>query len=125
MQRDMDLIRKILFKVEEAQTFTDPIRVKIEDYSQDAIYYHVKLLKQAGYIEAVCFGTGDNPNWYPLSLTWQGHEFLDAARDDMRWNKAKSIILEMGRGVVFDVLKQVLVSLMTQSVTGIQAGLGH
>ncbi|MBV9852527.1 MAG: DUF2513 domain-containing protein [Armatimonadetes bacterium] len=52
--------------------------------------YHVKLLSQAGLIDVKHWQTGDgNEVWLPKTLTWQGHEFLDAARNDTTWNKAK------------------------------------
>ena len=32
----------------------------------------------------------------PRALTWKGHEFLDLARDQNRWNQAKGIIGRVG-----------------------------
>ena len=32
----------------------------------------------------------------PRSLTWKGHEFLDLARDQKRWNQAKTAIGKVG-----------------------------
>ena len=34
-------------------------------------------------------------------LTWQGHEFLDAARNEDRWNQAKKTISEKGGSLTF------------------------
>ena len=45
-----------------------------------------------------------------ISLTWQGHEFLDAARNDTIWRKAKKKVLETTGGLAFDVLKAALLA---------------
>jgi DNA-binding transcriptional ArsR family regulator len=88
MKRDMDLARKILFAVEACN---DPLgpqsELKIEGYSDQMISYHVKVLAEAGLLEAedVSEMGSDGFRWWAESLTWQGHEFLEAARDDTRW----------------------------------------
>jgi Hypothetical protein (DUF2513) len=55
---------------------------------------------------------------FPTRLTWDGHEFLDAARDDTRWQKAKRYIVEKGSGLSFEVLQGVLMKLMTDALAG-------
>ena len=47
---------------------------------------------QAGLIEGcddTTFGSA-SPTAQPLTITWKGYEFLDAARDATSWNRAKS-----------------------------------
>ena len=46
-----------------------------------------KLLYQAGLIDAENDSGADDFEWIPISLTWQGHEFLDVARNDTVWKK--------------------------------------
>jgi hypothetical protein len=46
-------------------------------------------------------------------LTWAGHDFLEAAREPERWEKAQGIFTKMG-GVTLDVAKSVLTTLMTE-----------
>ena len=50
-------------------------------------------------------------------MTWAGHEFLDAAREGTRWNQAKELVKKRGSGMMFEVLKTVLVQLATGNVT--------
>jgi hypothetical protein len=52
----------------------------------------------------------------PRRLTWLGHEFLDAAREDLRWGQAKRLVLEKTGSVSFATLQQVLVELMKRSL---------
>ena len=46
----------------------------------------------------------EGPEGLANRLTWAGHEFLDAARDDATWGKAKTAVKTAG-GVGFEVLK--------------------
>jgi hypothetical protein len=48
-------------------------------------------------------------------MTWSGHDFLDAIRDEGRLSQAKDIFSKMG-GVTFEVAKEVLVRLMMAAV---------
>jgi hypothetical protein len=51
-------------------------------------------------------------------LTWTGHEFLEASRDDSRWNKAKKIITEKTGSFSFEILKSILMDLMRGAISG-------
>ena len=44
--------------------------------------------------------------------------FFNTARDNTRWAKAKKIMLEKGGGLVFEVLKGLLLTYAKQAVTG-------
>jgi hypothetical protein len=116
MKRDMDLARKILMEVENnPEPFKWSPRLNMEGYSDKEIAYHVKLLSEAGLIEAKIHPS--NAAVYMIkSLTWNGHEFLDASRDESRWVKAKSIILNKGGSLTFEILKQVLMEIMRGSI---------
>ena len=108
MKRDMDIARQVLFEIEKCDDPWGPNRdLVIEGYSKQNISYHVKLLCQAGLIEAQdasSMGSGGFC-WFAGSLTWEGHEFLEAARDDTRWNKTKKFVTEKAGGLGFEVLK--------------------
>ena len=90
MKRDMDLIRKILFEVEKAPySGPDWIDLEIEGHSRGEISYQVLLLWEAGLIEGVD-ASGRGSDYRPIRLTWDGHEFLEAVKDDTRWAKVKN-----------------------------------
>jgi hypothetical protein len=52
------------------------------------------------------------PEGFITNLTWAGHEFADAARDETRWKKAMGFVKEKGGAVTIGVLTQLLISLM-------------
>lgn len=115
MKRDLDLIRKILLSVESDTTNRGFINVKIEGYTPDQIFYHVALLKEAGYIEAKEFSGDDKHEWYPTRLTWNGHEFLDAARDETIWTKMQAEISKVSGTMALPVVLALLIELGKRS----------
>ncbi|MGG3925690.1 DUF2513 domain-containing protein [Metabacillus fastidiosus] len=105
MKRDMDLIREILIKTEEKESSTSWEPIEIDGYDEDLLEYNVKLLKQNGLIEAQF----SLPSGFMIrNLTWEGHEFLDAARNETIWKKTKNIVIEKGGSVSFQILIELL-----------------
>lgn len=116
MKRDMDLAREILKTIEISKK--DPSDIVSKDtlykrgYEEPQVSEHIKILVQAGLILAIdATSTNNGTLWEAQSLTWDGHDFLDAARNDKIWKKAKNITLEKTGGLAFDVLKGVLIQL--------------
>ncbi|NNM85310.1 MAG: DUF2513 domain-containing protein [Phycisphaerales bacterium] len=114
MKRDLDLIRKILQICEEAEYGFAPHAITVEGYTDDQIGFHIYLAGQAGLMltEDVTAIGERSPAASPVSLTWQGYEFLEASRDDGIWSKAKRAANASG-GLAFDVVKSVLITLTT------------
>src|SRR6056297_716450 len=106
MKRDIDLIKEILLQMEESGNPLQPVKIDIENRSQNEVSYHIKLLHQAGLIEAENVSGTDSFKWIPISLTWHGHEFLDAIRNDTVWTKLKAKISEHGGNIPFQLLKE-------------------
>lgn len=109
MKRDMELVRQVLLQTEQSATVDNVIDLHIEGYSPEEISYHVKILSDAGLLEAHNFSDSENFEWKPTSLTWKGHEFLDAARNETVWKKATEIVKDKGGSVPFEVLKDLLI----------------
>lgn len=118
MKRDMNLARRILLEVEKWPPEGGGGQIDVQGYDQQTISYHIMLLSEAGLLKGRdASGVGDIC-WFVDRLTWEGHEFVEAARDDTRWKKAISTISEKGGSFVFDVIKQLLVDLIKQAVFG-------
>ena len=116
MKRDIDLARAILLALEECDSSTGFQNFEVQGATSEQVSYHVKLLYQAGLIDAIDASAMNSFQWYPESLTWNGHEFLDASRDETIWNNAKKHILDNGGVIAFDVLKAVLIHLSKKSL---------
>ena len=104
MRRDLELCRKILLEVEKhTEPLTAIYPVIIEGYTRKQIDFHVYLLGQAGLLEVVDGWSGFE--YFPTSITWEGYEFLEAAKDENVWEKAMDSIRSKGIPVTFELLK--------------------
>ena len=110
MKRDMELVRKILLETEEESN--NPLEwvvLNIEGYDPELVSYHVKIMAEAGLIEAKDLSTLGSFEWHPKSLRWEGHEFLDTVRNETVWAKTKEVVKSKGGSVGFEVLKEVAI----------------
>ena len=107
MKRDFDLIRQILIDVEAEKPGT-PIRGFDYEGRCDAatICKHVALMINAGLLTGAVSESPDmgTTTFVIHELTSSGHDFLDAARDNSIWAKAKKYVIEPVGGVGFGVL---------------------
>ena len=110
----MDLIRKLALALEEAPFGYAPDSLKIEGYTEEQIGYHAHLMIDAGLATGsdTTHMESSSPEAVLTSLTWAGHEFADAARDETRWKKAMGIVQEKGGSITISVLTQLLTTLM-------------
>jgi hypothetical protein len=109
MRRDVDLVRTILQQVEEHGRGRGSLSLTVPGHTDEEVSYHVKLLHEAGLLQAMDASTMHGLDWMPKCLTWEGHEFLDAVRNDTVWNKVKTTVVEKGGGFTLEVLKQLAV----------------
>jgi hypothetical protein len=108
MKRDMDLVREILLKIEEFPFDGRFHDVTVDGHTAGEINYHVLLLHEAGFIEALDLSSLSGICWKPTRLTYSGHEFLDAARSDTVWQKAKAWTLKSTGTLTLEGLKLAL-----------------
>jgi DNA-binding transcriptional ArsR family regulator len=83
MKRDMELVRRLLIYIEERANQREPIQVELEGIDDDVVQYHLELLTEADIISTIDASSYDGKHFFVKRLTWYGHEFLDAARDDL------------------------------------------
>lgn len=105
MKRDMDLIREILLDLEKQEnrhTFRT-IEAKGK-FSKEEVFHHYCILKEAGFINGKPYA--EIP--FAATLTWEGHNFLDDARNDTVWKKTKDFIKEKGDTASFQVVVELL-----------------
>ena len=98
MQRNMDLVRTILMRIEESPSGWAEHPFGIAGFTPEQVGYHAHIMMEDGLIEGVDITRmgGKGPEAMPQALTWKGHEFLDLARDQKRWNQAKAQIGKVG-----------------------------
>ena len=69
------------------------------------------MLLEAGLVEGEeSTELGSEPSGFISRLTWEGHEFLESAKDSGRWREAKEAIGKVG-GASLQVWSSVLTQL--------------
>lgn len=124
MKRDLDLVRTIMLAVEESPKPQYPDVSTPEGYDEETFEYHVGLLGQAGLLETRDTSTLGGVSYRIKSLTWKGHEFLDAVRQDTVWEKTKSSLGAQITSVGLEVIKGVANNLVVQQLKGMGVSIG-
>src|SRR3984885_8599316 len=106
MRRDMELIRLLMMEVEGEEPKPD-----LSGFTEEQQVYHMALLIEASLVDGniVKDATGYPAGTAAIRLTWNGHEFLDAARNQSNWRKTTDKIKSEGISVGFELLKTVLI----------------
>ena len=111
----MDLVRKLLFYFEDKEDFRmiKSDAVAIDGYDQRLVAYHIHLMCEADLLSCERVVSTTTPDRlidaHPFRLSWAGHEFLDAARSDTIWRKARTAVQEKGIAVGFGLLQALLI----------------
>jgi hypothetical protein len=111
MKRDMDAVRSILAILEACDGEPNFSSLVTDAFTMRQVSYHLYLVHEAGLaigIEQSNLGTGDFPFVIPTHLTNAGHDFLETARNDSQWNRAKQAALSSGAGLTVSILSQTL-----------------
>lgn len=117
MKRDPDLIRDLLDYIEknhDGVNYLTSKGINIKDHNQEEISYHISLLHDAGLILGKNTSNfRSTPFWIIARLTNDGHDFLEAARNDTAWNKVKETMVKTG-GFVLELAMPLLMKQLAQ-----------
>jgi hypothetical protein len=118
VKRDMDIVRHLLLWVESDYSYQLP-----SELSREQLGYHTQILIDAGFVEGTVRYSNRRrhaPDVFHIQrLTWAGHDFLDAARNDTVWHTAREKVLKSGASWTFDLLKETLKALARQQLARI------
>ncbi len=127
MQRDMELIRKILFTIEEkyVDAWLGSDELIIEGCNMKIIGYHCSILHDAGLVSDYEGQYADNELYFfgVGRLTWDGHELLDKIKSDTVWNKTKETIKTKGIPFALDSVKEIATAVTTAMIQSAIIGL--
>jgi predicted transcriptional regulator len=117
MKRNWDTVREILTKAEELESGNELTPNEFERDRVDEIAYHVKILEESGLIKAkISENVGGPVRFYIDRLTWQGHEFLDAIKNDTVWKKINKVATEKGVTMPLDIIKGAAIKALSDLV---------
>jgi hypothetical protein len=117
MKRDMDLVRSILIEMEKWTPDQRGGEIKVQGHTPEEITYHLGLMHEAELIEASEASNLDGEAWLPIKIRWDGHEFLDAARSDTVWTKAKQRAMSTAGTLTLEAMKAALPWVIRQAVS--------
>jgi hypothetical protein len=107
MQRDMELVRDLLFKIGAADNppkLSTLVQGRGADDSAFALAaYHMQMLvEEVGFVRGIKAHSSSGKEWLNLELTWKGQDFLESIRDPTVWENTKAGAKKLG-GVSFDI----------------------
>lgn len=108
MKRDMELIRMVMLAAEKIKEPNELIDPKFEGHNEAEISYHIALLDDAGLLHGLDRSAIGVYRWSAGALTWAGHEFVEAIKDEAAWKEALAITAKSGEGTVFEILRKAL-----------------
>lgn len=123
MKRDMDLVRALLFEIENAESELSFNESPIAGYSLGEVAFTVELMYGRGLIS---YGRVDRSAGGRVvmvgiqGLSWDGFDYLDTIRSDKVWGKAKDAIAKSIGDTSISVIKEVC---RTVALTMIKANL--
>lgn len=94
VKRDLNMIRELLVILENNDGNSELSLP--QDWNREVVAYQIEILSQAGYVKDQTRWADGGPYWIHASLTWHGHEFLDAIRNDTVWAKTKENVKKQG-----------------------------
>ncbi|TWH49627.1 DUF2513 domain-containing protein [Sporomusa sp. KB1] len=109
MQRDLELIRNILLKIESLDKRTITIHdlggITTDEFNK--IGFHLRLLMDCNYIEAIDLRTKECDNYVVKRITSLGYDYLDNIRDNKVWKETKSKLTAIGSSASLEIIKLV------------------
>lgn len=112
MKRDPELIRQILFEVQQCSANEYINKLNFQEYDQYTIARHVELLIEASLVDGTVehYVSGEPPSIHIKDLTWFGHDFIDAVQDDTIWEKVKDNVLKPTASWTFGLVLEYAIS---------------
>jgi hypothetical protein len=115
MKRDPKLIRALLHAIEAKSdsAHRKAEDIPIEGFDRGQVSYHLRLLYEAGFVSGESIRSKSSLDrvidFWVFDLTWQGHEFLAAARDNGTWRTVLDRVGGEVASVPFSVLTALLI----------------
>ncbi len=108
MRRDWNLIRQILFEVEKLPAGESTKAIQIDGFDVHTITEHVRMLVRKDLLIGNVYNTYDGSTYVIEGMSWEGHDFLDNARNDTIWKKVMAESRAKGTSTTVVVLNGLL-----------------
>lgn len=109
MKRDLDLVRSILIRVENADDEVDADAMATERWPREMVAYHVRLMEHHGLLDVsqdFRDMNGDTIELTVAGITWSGQDYLDSIREPKVWDRVKKTLASTVGSTTLDVVRQ-------------------
>jgi hypothetical protein len=116
VKRDLELVREILIAIEANNDWRGAEVPQIAGRDRHSVCHHIEFLAQAGYLSVQNESTPDRKDFHWIHLIWNGHEFLDALRNETVWAQVKEKKKSAGGSLSFELAKELGITLARQAL---------
>ena len=91
--------------------------IPVNNYSLEDVYYTIKNLDEAGYINAEpLYGDGTVIDYDVFDITFYGNEYINTIRPDEFWKKLRKALLKVG-AFSLPIIANISTSLATSMIS--------
>jgi hypothetical protein len=109
MKRNWNLVRQILL---EAESFPPGVYIQTftcEGFDEATIIEHIEIMIESKLLDGeICKTMAGSSGFIVRKITWEGHNFLENARNDTLWKKIMAEAKEKGTSTSFVVINGLL-----------------
>lgn len=124
MKRDWHIIEVVLTHVEagDIASYDTQKRYLRDGISEDDFVGHLEILNDAGILRGCSIQRGANGQYSFCNvshafITMQGHDLLDAVRNDTVWGRIKAKAAQSGASLSWEFIKAAIPVVMQELVT--------
>ena len=98
---NLDRMRELLLSAEKKDATDEVLEgyVDVEDSLVNGDSYQLLLMRDAGWIES------NAPEFGSFRMTYIGHEYLNAVRNESVWKSTKEVIANEGGSMALELVK--------------------
>ena len=106
MKRDLDLVRQLLLQIEGLPA-GPPAQYRASEIEDPVLLAHFELVIASGLVNGkISRSQSSRGDVISISgLTWEGHEWVEMVRSQSVWNETKSMLLESGGALTYELTK--------------------
>ena len=106
-KRDFERIREILLHLENHDSDDGYVWTRNDPFYRQSDNYQFTLMVQAGFITGTDYLSmaGIVPD--RVQITFNGHDYLNAIRDEGIWSRTKTAVAETGGSATLELLKNI------------------
>jgi hypothetical protein len=115
-KRDLERMREILLHLEGQDSDDGWIWTRSDEFYRASDDHQIELMKQAGFLES-----GDRTKSSlvtdRLRITFSGHDYIDAIRNEGIWAETKNAVVETGGSATVEIVKSLAVGFLKKKIS--------